>query len=148
MKVRFKNLVMGYTGKCDGLVYYWSPRLNRTLVRRHTPQRITAQNRRFSVVGKNLAALGLSIGYKSDLAVYVDIFNNRAVNRDKQFLNWYNAFTKLMYAQGKADPSLDLATITKDEIHAKDLPCKSVKTAVEAGFLAEVRDYQILKCEM
>ncbi|MDZ4183147.1 MAG: hypothetical protein U1B83_09740 [Candidatus Cloacimonadaceae bacterium] len=144
MKVKFKHLIMGYTGKCDGLVYYWSPRLNRTLVRRHTPQRITPQNNRFALVGKNLAALGISDAYKWDLRVYVDIYNNRAANRDRQFLNWYNAYTKLMFAQEKAAPGVDLSTITKADIYASDLPCKSVKTAIEAGFLPEVRDFASL----
>jgi hypothetical protein len=38
----------------------------------------------------------------------------------------------------------DLKTLTRQQIYDDNLPCKSVKSAVEAGFLPEVLNYQLL----
>ena len=39
---------------------------------------------------------------------------------------------------------IDLATITREFIYANDLPCISVKRAVEAGLLVPVSGYEML----
>lgn len=161
MKVRFKNMIQSYTGKCDGLIYYFNPRLNRTIVRSHVPQRITAHNLRFGAIAENLRNLGISAGYKSDLAVYVDAWNSKAANWHHQINNWCNIWMKLMYALGKTyyldgfkipDPEpdppehsrIDLATLTRADIYDASLPCISVKSAVEAGLIPSLRGYELL----
>jgi hypothetical protein len=48
-------------------------------------------------------------------------------------------------AVAKSKPGcFDLATITREEIENDNLPCRTVKQAVEAGFIPLVRDYEWL----
>ncbi|MBW6513460.1 MAG: hypothetical protein K0B87_01755 [Candidatus Syntrophosphaera sp.] len=149
MRAYFKNMLLGYQGKCDGLVYYFNRSLNRVIVRPLVKPRPTENSRRFGRIASNLKALQPSIGYRSDLRVYVDIFNSRVANQDVVLQNWYNAFTRLMWNLAKSDPGyIDLETITRAQIEANDLPCRSVKRAVEAGLLDPVNGYELLDREM
>ena len=147
MKVYFKNMLQAYRGTCDGLVYYYNPRLQRILVRPHVKPRPSAQTRRFAAIARNLKALAPSEAFKTDLAVYTDIYNRRLGSRrrpEKILSNWYNAFMVMMYALPQAETYIDLEAITRAQIEANDLPCRSVKRAVEAGLLEPVPGYELL----
>ena len=144
MKARFKNMLLGYTGTCDGLVYYFNRRLNRVIVRLHVKGRTTENNRRFGRIATNLKRLNLSEGYRQDLRVYTDLFNARAANEDFILQSWYNAFSKLMWNLARKYPGLDLEFVTRAQIEAGDLPCRSVKSAVEAGLLPAVNGAELL----
>ena len=171
MKAIFKNMIQAYQGKCDGLVYYYNPRLNRIVVRPHVIPRPSAQTRRFASIAANLKALNPSKGFKNDLSVYVDIHNRKASNHRRPMNNWCNAYNKMMYALAKMyvgvddgegginwipasagmtgeGMELDLATLTRDIIFDNDLPCITVKRAVEAGLLSTVKGYELLTAEM
>jgi len=50
----------------------------------------------------------------------------------------------MMHQLAKSYPEIDLKTITRDYIYENDLPCISVKRAVEAGILPPVRDWELL----
>jgi hypothetical protein len=56
---------------------------------------------------------------------------------------WYCLYNKLMWDMHKAG-LVDLKVITRQLIYDNALPCISVKAAVEAGFLPEVTNYQVL----
>lgn len=150
MKTYFKNLIQAYQGKCDGLVYYYNPRLKRFVARQHVIPRASESNRRLAAIARNLKALDLADGYKGDFKVYTGLFNRKSATDRGQFNNWYNAFTKMMWslaARHAADPALpdlDLETLTRDEIYGQDLPCVSVKRAVEAGLLEPVTGSELL----
>jgi hypothetical protein len=185
MRAYFKNMIQAYRGKCDGLVYYYNPRLNRIVVRPHVKPRPSEQTRRFGAIATNLKALNPSQGFKTDLSVYVDVYNRKASNHRHPMNNWYNAFNKMMYALAKKYPAVeqlskaadlpeeqdavpavekldnnrrfssngvllyvDLSTITREFIYENDLPCISVKRAVEAGLLTPVNGYELLTQEM
>jgi hypothetical protein len=53
-----------------------------------------------------------------------------------------------MYNMAKADPGIDLKTLTREYIYMHDLPCISVKKAVEAGILPEVYMYEAYSNEI
>ena len=147
MRAYFKNMLQAYRGTCDGLVYYYNPRLQRIIVRPHVKPRPSAQTRRFAAIAKNLKALAPSEAFKTDMTVYTDIYNRRlgSKSRPEHILsNWYNAYMKMMYALPKAEPYIDLEAITRAQIEANDLPCRSVKRAVEAGLLEAVPGYELL----
>jgi hypothetical protein len=59
-----------------------------------------------------------------------------------KFEKWSSFYMKLMYDMAKADNSIILSTLTREEIYTRELPCISVKRAVEAGLLPVVYDYQ------
>ena len=50
--------------------------------------------------------------------------------------------------QAKYPEQVDLKTITKEQILEQQLPCLSVKTAVEDGLLTKVPGYQYLDKEI
>lgn len=48
---------------------------------------------------------------------------------------------KVMCATMKPYPDLDLKTLTREEIIAINLPCRSIYESINAGYLEYVRDY-------
>lgn len=147
MKVNFKNMVKGYSGKCDGLVYYYDSRAQRMCVRRHTKQKITEHNHTFGSITKHLATLQLSQVYKDDFYLYTGAYNSLKANRQNQASSWYNLYIKSMHAMAK-QLSIDLLTITRAEIITNDYPCRTVARLIAAGFLPEIRDWEYLNHEM
>ena len=156
MKATLKNMMLAYSGECDGLVYYYNPRLDRVLVRCLPVSKITENNRRLGRSANNLEALGLSEGFRLDLIHYTELY--RREYRDNNCTSWYNLFNKLMWALAKnyslegiplasGQPGLtpiDLETLTRAQIETNDLPCRSVKQAVTAGLLPPVPGWERL----
>jgi hypothetical protein len=143
MKVTFRNMIQAYSGKCDGLVYYYNRKYNRMIVRQLPRHKETSQNSRFGAVAKNLKALAVSAGYRSDLMLYTELYSSQAKNWAHPVNGWYTVFVKLMWAMSHS-LEIDLASLTREQIYTQELPCISVKTAVDAGLLVPVRDYQNL----
>ncbi len=160
MKAILKNMMLAYSGKCDGLVFYYNPRLARVLVRSLPEAPITENNRRLARIARNLKALGLSPGFRLDLIHYTELY--RRQYRDSNCTSWYNLFNKLMWALAKAyslegiplapgEPGLtpiDLETLTRAQIEAVNLPCSSVQAAVAAGLLPSVPGWERLDNQM
>jgi hypothetical protein len=159
MKTCFNHLIRAYQGKCDGLVYYYHPGLDKVVARRHVIPRASSSNARFGSIAANLKALAPSEGYKADLKVYMDLCARSAASPRRPRQNWMNAFTSLMWglahsfsregnpltgAGGPGQTPIDLATLTREDIYANSLPCASVKQAVEAGLLEAVNGWELL----
>ncbi len=143
MKVWFKNMVLAYSGKCDGLVYYYNEKLGRMKSRKYVIPRRTEQNARFTSISVNLKALNISEDYKNDLRDYTLRYSTLNQYKTRPCLNWYSVFTLLMWNMSRA-LGIDLATLTREQIESEELPCRSVKDAVEAGLLPPVLNYQRL----
>ena len=145
MKAILKNMLLAYTGKCDGLVFYYNKRLDRVLARSLPQWKPNANNDGLSRVAHQLKALEVSEGYRRDLKTYTELY--RARYGDSNCVGWYNLFNKLMWALSK-DCNIDLAGITREQIYSGDLHCVSVKRSVEAGLLPEVDGYERLDCSL
>jgi len=143
MKVIFKNMIQAYSGKCDGLVYYYNRRLGRMCVREYVKPKTTVQHGNFAAISSNLKALNLSEGYKQDLKDYTELYIRRHDNHKLSVSNWYNIFMMLMWAMSR-EYAIDLKTITRTQIYEQELPCISVKTAVEAELIPYVKNYESL----
>lgn len=141
MKVWFKNMILSYSGKCDGLVYYYNEKLGRMMSRRHVIPRPTENNTRFSSIAANLKALNISEGYKQDLRDYTIRYSTLKQFKTQPCLNWYSVFTILMWEMSKT-LGIDLATITREQIETQNLPCRTVKQAVEADLIPAVNGYE------
>jgi len=139
MKVSFTNLIKAYSGKCDGLVYMYNRRLNKIIARRMPVFKPHAGNVRMGQVAKNLAALEICEAYRTDLRLYTEMF--RMAYPEAGCYTWMNTFSKLMWALQRAF-GLDLGSITRNEIETQELPCMTLKTAVEAGLLPIVKGYE------
>lgn len=143
MKVIFKNMIQAYSGKCDGLVYYYNRRIGKLCVREYVKQKPTAQHSRFAAISSNLKALNLSPGYIQNLKDYTELYIRRHDNHKLPVSNWYNIFMMLMWNLSR-EYNIDLLTLTRAQIEAEDLPCRTVKQAVQAGLLPVVRNYEKL----
>ncbi|MDD2230361.1 MAG: hypothetical protein PHY48_13225 [Candidatus Cloacimonetes bacterium] len=139
MEVTFKNLLQAYSGKCDGLVYYYNRRLNKVIARRLPEISPHAGNARLTAISHNLKELNPSEEYRTDLKLYTELL--RMKEKTNCFYSWSNVFRKLMFGMAKRD-AIDLAELTKAEIYANTLPCISVRAAVEAGLLPPVVGYE------
>ena len=141
MKVFFKHMLAGYTGSADGMTYYYDRRLNRVLARRKPRVKINLNHLSFGETVKNLMRVNPSPGFRDDLRTYAERTYNLPEFGGVRPI-WNNLWLKIMFGLKALDPGLDLMTITRAYIELHDLPCRSVKRAVEAGLLPEVRGCQ------
>jgi hypothetical protein len=142
MKVQFKKGLSGYSGTSDGAVYYYHPRLKKCLVREYViPQNKTNTDRTRSIMA-NLKLLEPSEAYKADFRNYLLAYNADRVLGEKPLLAWTNAFMRMMHALQKAMPGqVDLKTISRQQIYDQNLPCKTLKDAIEYGLLPALKGY-------
>lgn len=143
MKVTLKFDQKAYSGKMDGLIYYWHPRYNQLLARR-LPEKTkqTEAKQRFAKIANNLKGMQPSAVYQSDLQAYLHLLQDEGYY--PRLNSWYLLFTKLMYCFGERHPEFDIAILTKQDIIDHDLSCRSVKTAVEDLLLPRVKGYERL----
>ncbi len=146
MEVTFKNLLHAYSGKCDGIVYYFNRRMNKVIARRVTKTKAQPQHLKLSAISTNLKKLKISEGYRANLKVYTEMSRMQSGGKSS-FYSWSNVYMKLMFNLAK-EYSLDLSTITREQIYDSMLPCISVKTAVEASLLPPIPGYEALNLPM
>jgi hypothetical protein len=144
MKATFKSYMLGYTGTIDDAVYYYHPIKQICMMRAYVKPRESSANIRMKAIMANLKLIAPAEGYKNDLKHYIIRFNNKQPDKKKLLVSWNNLFVKLMFSMSKAYPEMDLATLTREQILAEDLPCQSVKKAVEARLLVLVPGYEEL----
>jgi len=143
MKATVKEGIKGFSGKLDGAIYYYHPRLKRTLMRRAPKMPIQQQNHDYRDISRQIKALNPSEAYSSDFRMYLNLLRDR----DESVLlpSWYSLYIKMLWAmQAKYPEQVSLKTITREQILEQDLPCRSVKTAVEDGLLPQVPGYMYL----
>ncbi len=142
MKVKLEVRPTGLSGKIGELVYCYDRRTGTIIARRYAYPKITEHNRKVGSASANLFKLNPSKGYKENLYFYVDRYNGLRENRNSRARSWVNIYLKMMYAMAKADPTLDLSTLTREEIQQRELPCLSLKRAIEAGLLPRVYGWE------
>ncbi|MDD2331670.1 MAG: hypothetical protein PHI68_03345 [Candidatus Cloacimonetes bacterium] len=144
MKVGLKFNQKYYSGNLDGLVYYYNPKLKMMIARRK-PERgkPNPASSRLAEINKNLKALNPSLAYRGNLTLYIELAQNANVVRG--LTNWYSLYMKIMWSLKRKYPqSIDLKTISKEQIHSGDLSCRSIKAAVEDGLIPPVKGYELL----
>ena len=147
MKATVRQGIKGFSGKLDGAVYYYHPRLQRTLMRRAPKMPIQPQNIEYGDISRQIKAIQPSEGYRNDFRMYLNELRER--DDSVRLPSWYSLYVKMLWAmQAKYPQQVNLKTITKAQIREQELPCRSVKCAVEAGLLPEVPGYQYLNREI
>jgi hypothetical protein len=91
----------------------------------------------------NLKLLNPSSGNKQNLKDYLILYNNLPQNREHLVIAWSNLYLKMLFAMAKANPAIELATLTREQIYDDNLPCKTLIEAIQAGLLIEARRYKI-----
>ena len=133
-----------YTGKMQGVVFCHYKHEGLIFVRKFTYPKITEHNHKIGSTTANLHSIQPSEGYKNDMRSYLDRYNKLRENENRYVRSWVNLYLKLMRDMAKQDNTIDLQTLTREEIYTRDLPCLSVKRSVEAGLLPVVYDYEAL----
>lgn len=148
MRVGFEWGISSYSGRQQGVVFCHLRRENIVLVRKYVYPTLTEQNHKIGSTTANLHSIQPSEGYKEDLRNYLWRYNTLRENEGKYLRSWVNLYLKLMRKMAKQDSSIDLLTLTREEIYQRDLPCISVKRAVDAGLLPAVFDFKTMTREL
>ena len=123
MKMTLNAFIQGYSGRGDGVVYYYDSRLKRSLVRRYVyPQNVPAVKRMTEVMA-NIKLIQPSEAYKYDLTDYRNIYSSFKCNDNAPLSNWNSCYMKLLFALQRTDPRVDLLTLSREQIYEQDLPC-------------------------
>lgn len=147
MRAKMEYGIRGLSGSRDGTIFYYHPRLKATLMRRQPTMPHQEMNDTYRDVARNLKALQPSAPYKSNFAIYTS--KRRDEDENLLIVSWYNLYIKMMWAmQAKYPSTVDLRTITREQITLQNLPCKTVKAAIEDGLLPPVNGYEILIAEL
>lgn len=144
MKVQFKNTQCGFCGTADDMVYYYHPKLMLNLARLYVVPTASDSNIRTKLVMANLKQINPSESFKQNCRDYICRYNKLKGYQAKPLFTWSNLYLKLMFALQKDNPDIDLTTLSREQIYAQDLPCISIRRAVEAGLLPKVANYQCL----
>lgn len=144
MKVLFKNLIQGYTGKADDYVIYYNRTLNKVIMRERPVYRNHPAHAPFKNVMKNLKVLNPSPAYRENCKAYLVEYNRIPANINRNIVTWSNLYQKIMWMLHRIRPEIELAELTRAQIESENLPCRSVKQAVQAGLIPKVRNYESL----
>lgn len=149
MKVQFKHLIAGYTGKADNMVIYYNKALSRVLIRRLPKVKRGPHHDRFKAISQNIFGLNPSLAYKEDLMRYAHALHKLKAYQYDGVVVWNNLYSRIMYALAKKYPeTVDLATLTRAQIELDNLPCQTVKQAVEADLIPLVAGWEKLINQM
>jgi hypothetical protein len=149
MKVKYKQMFKGYSGKADGMIYYFDGKSGTALARRSFTFKDHPGQPAFRSAQSQIYTIQPSQFYINNLKDYLYAYNNLPGNETQPLRTWTNVYNKLMFAMQKALPeTVDLANITREQIYAQNLPCKTVKAAVEAGLLPVVKNYEAMTNEI
>lgn len=141
MKVIFKNMINGYTGNADDYVMYFNRRINKVIMREKPVYHNHPAHPGFKAVMANFKALNPSPAYREDCIRYIQAYNELVGNSKPHIVTWSNLFQKIMWMMKRIMPEVNLATLTKEQIYTLDLPCVTIKKAVETGILLKVKGY-------
>jgi len=147
MKAKVKVMLPGFTGNMDDLVIYRNRSGNKLFARKYVKIENHPGQAPFAAAQRAIYALQPSEGYKQNLRDYLIGYNRLPVNDGREAHSWNNLYNKLMFAM-QSQMGIPLATITRQMIEEMELPCRSVKTAVEAGLLPMVKSCERFGAEM
>lgn len=130
------------TGKLDGLVYCHFTKTDQVYTRKDTPPKRNPSANRLRLIMANFKLINPSTAYRKNLTDYLYKYDKQHDKAGEAILNWSGIFLKIMFAMAKANPEIDLATLTREQIYASNLPCITLKDAVQAELIPYVRDWK------
>jgi len=134
-------MINGYSGKADDSIIYYVRKTNSFYVKKR-PHSYRGENQnKFREIMRNLSTIKPDFYYKEDFGFYLELYNQLPDKKYSAVMTWCNLYMKVLFTMAKTLPGIDLSTITKQQMYDNDLPCLSVKKAVEAGLLPVVKGY-------
>ena len=79
MKVTVKDGIKGFSGKLDGAIYYYHPRLKRTLMRRAPQMPIQEKNLNMLAIAKQIKAINPRKRIVSDFKNYLNFLRDKMI---------------------------------------------------------------------
>lgn len=140
MKAKIKMLLPGFTGNMDDVVIYYNSKLNCYVTRRKVTPKKSVSTKRTSEIYKFAKRINLSQAWKDDCDAYIRAYNAYYRKQGRALVSWPSVWMKMMSAQLKASPELNITELTREEVLEQNLPCRSISAAIDAGFLANVKD--------
>ncbi len=151
MKIKFRWGIKTFSGFADDMVYENCLNSKICIGRDYTYPTITVNNHQVGSIGKNLTTVykGVSLGYAQDLAKYRVRLKQLGIPRNplerKQVAGKLPLLFKMMYNWYDTDPEhINLSAVTIADIVALDAEVRTIKRAVEAGYLPMIPVYQDL----
>ena len=147
MKVKFTQLVAYMKGRSDNTVLFAAPSKTFGIARRYVYPTITDNNRNKGIQMRNLATFyhAVSATYLLDLQAYARQYYSEHQDMPDMQIASPNPFAHLMrmcFNWSQSDPEhVDLGSITVADAVALDADVRTIKRAVEAGFLPVVSGY-------
>jgi hypothetical protein len=138
MKAKVKLALPGYAGNMDDMVIYYNSTLNCLIARKKVIPKFTPNNQDLQDIFAFGRKIGLSEGFKADCKEYIKAYNRKFRRSNRALSSWPALWLKMMKAQLVKNPELNLATLTREDVLSMDLPCNSIRTAVQAGLLERV----------
>lgn len=144
MKAKLKVLLPGFTGTMDDVVIYYSSKLNKYIVRKKVKPKLTPDHSLTQEMHAFRRRIDVSEDYIDDCREYIKLFNRKFRRQGRAMSTWPNVYMKIMRALKKQYPDIDLKTISRDDVIERNLPCRTVAAAVEAGYLEKVPGFEKL----
>jgi len=138
MKAKVKLALPGYAGNMDDMVIYYNSTLNCLIARKKVIPKFTPNNQELQDIFAFGRKIGLSEGFKADCKEYIKAYNRKFRRSNRALSSWPAVWLKMMKAQLAKIPELNLVSLTREDVLAQDLPCKSLATAVKSGLLDKV----------
>lgn len=138
MKAYVKIALPGYTGNTDDMVIYYNSTLNCLIARKKVIPKFTPNNKDVQEIFALAKRLVLSPGFMKDCREYIRLYNRHFRRKHRSLSSWPAVWMKLMRNLVRLYPSLDLASLTREDIVNNALPCGSIAAAVQARCLESV----------
>lgn len=144
MKAKLKVLLPGFTGNMDDVVIYYNAKLNKYIARKKVMPKFTPDNSIVKEIHAFRRRIKVTEAYLNDCREYIRLFNQKFRRQGRALSTWPNVYMKVMRTLKKNYPDLDFKTLTRDEVINLDLPCKTIASAVLAGYLEQVPGFEEL----
>ncbi len=147
MKVKFNYGIKTYSGTVDEMTYGSYRKGNICIGRKHVKPALTIQNSTMGAIMKNLSSVYqlADPDFKDDLKTYSLLNSQQHVPNNEMAPTAYAIFVKMMYAWQKDNPgSVDLSTVTIEDILSLPAPVINIHDAIGAGYLRDVNGSELL----
>ena len=135
MKAKLKVLL---TGNMDDVVIYYNSKLGKYIARKKVKPTFTPDHSLTQEMHAFRRRIDVSEGYIDDCREYIVLYNRKFRRQGRAMSTWPNVYMKIMRALKKQYPETDFSTLTREAVIERNLPCKTVATAVDAGYLEKV----------
>lgn len=148
MKASIKVLLPGFTGNMDDVVIYYNAQLNKYIARRKVMPKFTPSNEIVKDINAFRRRINVSEAYLDDCREYIKLYNRKFRRQGRAMSTWPNVYMKIMRALKKQYPEIDFMALTREDVIERNLPCRTVAAAVEAGYLEKVPGFEKLDREL